>query len=285
VLENEHVTKREFPFTFRDFKVIAGILNDHAGISLRPEKEAMVYGRLAGRIRRLGLPSVRAYIKLIDRKDSDEFTNFVNALTTNVTSFFREDHHFRYISNTFLPEVYAASPYPQLRIWSAGCSVGMEPYSIAIALHETMEKMGPMDAKILATDINSSVLDMAREGVYDPSIFEEVSKTRQMSWFEPVENATDDLVRVKSALREMVSFRCLNLMAQWPMKGPFDMIFCRNVVIYFDRQVQLDLFRRFAKILRPGGLLILGYSESLGCVANQFDYCGKTIYRRRTECE
>jgi len=161
----------------------------------------------------------------------------------------------------------------------------MEPYSIAIVLQEAIDKWGLMDARILATDINSAVLETAKAGVYDLSTLEDLSKARRLQWFESQRGAEKASVRVRQPLREMISFRQLNLMGEWPMKGPFDIIFCRNVVIYFDRQLQLQLFRRFAQMLRPEGLLILGYSESLGSAAHDFTHCGRTMYRKRAECE
>ncbi len=273
--------EREFAFTKSDFRRVAKLVDRYAGISLRAEKEALVYGRLARRLRKLGLVRMRDYLDLLSDESTEEFTDFVNAITTNVTSFFREDHHFEYLGRAFLSEFYRTTNHPRrFRVWSAGCSKGMEPYSIAITLQEAMERWGFMDARILATDLNSAVLETAREGIYDIEAIEDVSKERREKWFRDLGREEEGLTRVHPTLQQLVTYRKLNLMNQWPMSGPFDAIFCRNVVIYFSRETQHALFDRFADLLRPGGLLILGHSETLGHSSGRFESCGKTIHRK-----
>jgi chemotaxis protein methyltransferase CheR len=271
---------REFQFTEKDFNRVAKLVGQHAGISLPFHKEALVYGRLARRLRALGLKSMREYLELLDDETSPEFTFFVNALTTNVTSFFREDHHFQYLANEFLPEMCRGKRDIKLRFWSAGCSKGMEPYSLAIVLYEYMEKFGPIDAKILATDLDSSVVEIAEKGVYPEDALDGMSEDRKKKWFRQGRGEHAGTIRVSPLLQRLITFRKLNLMDQWPMKGQFDMVMCRNVVIYFDRSTQAQLFYRFSDILKPNGLLVLGHSETLGECSGRFRSFGKTMHHK-----
>ncbi len=272
---------REFEFTERDFSRVSRLVGEHAGISLRPHKEALVYGRLARRLRVLGLKSMKEYLDLLGDENSQEFTHFVNALTTNVTSFFREDHHFQYLANVLLPELTKGKQKAKLRFWSAGCSKGMEPYSLAIVLYEYMEKFGPLDVKILATDLDSSVVKTAEQGIYPEESLKEMSEGRKKRWFRQGQGEQLGSVRVSPLLQRLITFRKLNLMDPWPMRSQFDVIMCRNVVIYFSRDTQTKLFHRFSDIINPGGLLVLGHSETLGACRGRFRSVGKTMHRKK----
>ncbi len=271
---------REFQFTEKDFARVSRLVGKHAGISLRPHKEALVYGRLARRVRMLGLKSMKEYLDLLGDENSQEFTHFVNALTTNVTSFFREEHHFDYLANVFLPELCKGKRNVKLRFWSAGCSKGMEPYSLAIVLYEFMEKFGPLDVKILATDLDSSVVEIAEQGIYPEEALKGMSEGRKKKWFRKGRGESEGTICVSPLLQRLITFRKLNLMDQWPMRGQFDMIMCRNVVIYFNRETQAKLFYRFSDIIKPNGLLVLGHSETLGECSGRFRSFGKTMHRK-----
>jgi chemotaxis protein methyltransferase CheR len=271
---------REFKFTEKDFARVSKLVGEHAGISLRPHKEALVYGRLARRLRVLGLKSMKEYLDLLGDENSQEFMHFVNALTTNVTSFFRENHHFNYLANEFLPEVCKGKQNDKLRFWSAGCSKGMEPYSLAIVLYEYIEKHGPLDVKILATDLDSSVVKIAEQGIYPEDTLNGMSEERKKKWFRQGLGEQQGSVCVSPLLQRLITFRKLNLMDPWPMRNQFDVIMCRNVVIYFNRETQAKLFYRFSDIIKPGGLLVLGHSETLGDCRGRFRSVGKTMHRK-----
>lgn len=271
---------REFEFTDRDFARVSKLVGEHAGISLRPHKEALVYGRLARRLRVLGLKSMKEYLDLLGDENSQEFTHFVNALTTNVTSFFRENHHFQYLANEFLPEKCKGKQKLKLRFWSAGCSKGMEAYSLAIVLYEYMEKYGPLDVKILATDLDSSVVQIAEQGIFSEESLKGMSEARKKRWFRQGRGEQEGCVRISPLLQRLITFRKLNLMDPWPMRSQFDAILCRNVVIYFTRETQAKLFYRFSDIIKPDGLLVLGHSETLGECRGRFRSVGKTMHRK-----
>ncbi len=276
---------REFKFTEKDFARVSKLVGEHAGISLRPHKEALVYGRLASRLRVLGLKSMKEYLDLLGDQNSQEFMHFVNALTTNVTSFFRENHHFNYLTHEFLPEVGKGEQNDKLRFWSAGCSKGMEPYSLAIVLYEYMEKHGPLDVKILATDLDSSVVKIAEQGIYPEDTLKGMSEERKKRWFRQGRGEQQGSVCVSPLLQRLITFRKLNLMDPWPMRNQFDGIMCRNVVIYFNRETQSKLFYRFSDIIKPGGLLVLGHSETLGDCRGRFRSVGKTMHRKLGEAK
>jgi len=271
---------REFGFTSADFRRVVRLVGEHAGIALGADKEDLVYGRLARRLRALGLRRMRDYIELLGDDDSEEFTHFVNALTTNVTSFFREEHHFHYLTDEFLPEVRARKPGSTLRIWSAGCSTGMEPYSIAIALLEAIERTGPMSVEIFASDLDSSVLATAERGVYPADALKGVSDERRGRWFREVDRSDDPPLRVHAAVRRLVSFEQLNLVGAWGPRIEFDAIFCRNTAIYFDAENRAKLIQRFLGRLPVDGLLVLGHSETVGRAGGRFRSCGHAMYRK-----
>lgn len=275
--------EREFNFTERDFNRVRKLVSEHTGISLSDAKRDLVYSRLSRRLRKLGLGEFDAYIKLLENSEDDnELIEFTNAITTNLTSFFREDHHFQHLSKTLLPELIREKKKTdgRLRIWSAGCSTGEEPYSLAMILRETLGRRPNLDVRILATDLDSNVLATAQAGVYSEERLKGVSKARQQRWFLRGKGAKSGMVRAHPELQELISFRQLNLLREWPFQGPFDFIFCRNVVIYFDKPTQKVLFNRYADILRADGHLFLGHSETMFKVCDRFELLGHTIYRR-----
>lgn len=272
----------EFEFADRDFQRIRQIINQIAGISLADSKRELVYSRLSRRLRQLGLRRFEEYCQLLEAGDNDaELGEFVNALTTNLTSFFRESHHFEFLAEDLIPRLLRERNFSRrrIRIWSAGCSTGEEPYSIAMVLREMLPAVG-WDVKILATDLDSNVLATAERGVYEWNRVRDLPEARLRRWFLKGRGSQAGMVRIAPALREMITFRRLNLMEDWPMSGSFDIVFCRNVVIYFDKPTQRVLFERFADILIEQGHLFVGHSESLFKVTERFVPLGKTIYRR-----
>ena len=274
--------EREFLFSDRDFNNIRQLVSRHTGISLSDAKRDMVYSRLARRLRRLGLDNFKQYCQLLaDDNGDEELGHFTNAVTTNLTSFFREPHHFDYLGKQLLPELLKTnSTERRLRIWSAGCSTGEEPYSIAITLQENLSCKNDWDIKILATDLDTNVLDTARRGVYAEERMKNVDKQRQRRWFRRGSGENTGLLKVKPEIQEMVTFKQLNLMREWPLKGPFDAIFCRNVVIYFDKPTQGVLMERYANVMADHGKLFLGHSETLYRVTDRFKLQGQTIYEK-----
>jgi chemotaxis protein methyltransferase CheR len=268
---------REFDFGDDDFDALRALVRKHTGISLSTAKRELVYGRLARRLRALGISSFRDYRELLtSEEDSQEMVEFCNAITTNLTAFFRESHHFDYLRDEVLTPLVTGKPGQRLRIWSAGCSTGEEPYSIAMTVRETLPDVRRHDLKILATDLDSDVLAKGRNGFYGQDRVKGLSPARLKSFFRP----SGDGYSTTQELRELITFNQLNLMNELPMKGPFDVIFCRNVVIYFDKDTQRDLFRRYARLQRPGGILFLGHSESMFKVSDDYTLIGRTIYRR-----
>lgn len=267
---------REFDFSAAQFKRVQSILKERSGIDLGDGKRVLVYGRLVRRLRALGLDDFGAYLELIEDPDSDEAGQFMNALTTNVTELFREEHHFLMLRDRIVPAL-AKTGARRLRIWSAGCSAGDEPYSTALTLAR-MPEVKDWDIKILATDIDSDILAQARSGTY---AIERVAKLDAgfRAFFRRGVGANAGLARVVPAIQALITFKQLNLQAPWPMQGPFDVIFCRNVIIYFDPATRERLVRRFAALLRPGGYLFLGHSEAPnGSNTPGMKSCGHTAF-------
>ena len=265
-----------------DFRAIAAMLHADAGIFLPETKATLVYSRLAKRLRVLGLESFRDYCALVAGEGgSDERKQMLVALTTNVTSFFREPHHFEHLKQRTLPPLLqAARKGGRVRIWSAGCSKGHEPYSIAMCILGLMPEAASLDVKVLATDIDTNVLAEAQGGVYDEGVTASVPKMERSRFFAPVRDAASRTVRVSDNVRALVSFRELNLIGHWPMRGTFNAIFCRNVVIYFDEPTQERIWGRFAGLLAPGGSLYVGHSERVsGASAASFGNDGTTTYK------
>jgi chemotaxis protein methyltransferase CheR len=268
---------KEFLMTKKDFQRIQKIAYTITGINLGDHKQSMVYGRLARRLRALQLKNFEDYCLLVEQENSGEIDEFVNSITTNLTSFFRENHHFEYLRNTVLPELLVKNAQSRrLRIWSAGCSTGEEPYSIAMVLR-TCTQLAGWDVKVLATDLDSNVIANASRGEYAVNRADTIPDEFRRFF---VRSTQGDLVRIKDDVRNLITFKQLNLLNPWPMKGPFDLIFCRNVVIYFDLPTQITLFDRYAEILRNQGYLFIGHSENLHKVSTRFANLGKTMYRR-----
>jgi chemotaxis protein methyltransferase CheR len=276
----------EFVLTAADFKSIAGMLHADAGIYLPESKSSMVYSRLAKRLRTLGLKSFRDYCELVGSVNGvDERQQMLAALTTNVTRFFREPHHFDHLKKTVLPPLLdEARRGGRVRIWSAACSSGQEPYSIALTLLSLMNDASRYDIKILATDIDPNMVAEASRGVYADNLMTEVPKEFRERWFNKQRDDGSLRWSVSDALRDLVSFRELNLIGNWPMKGSFQVIFCRNVVIYFEDDTQKKIWSRFQSLLSPGGRLFIGHSERVsGPAAQGFESEGITTYRLRKE--
>jgi chemotaxis protein methyltransferase CheR len=272
---------QDFVLSQPEFERLRQLVREHTGIALSDAKRQLVYGRLARRLRALKLDSFGAYIELIEDRDPVELEEFVNAVTTNLTSFFREPHHFDYLAREALPALVArAAGSNRLRIWCCAASTGEEPYSIAMVLREAENSLRGWDVKLLATDLDSNVLAAGAAGVYAAERFQGMDPKRVARFFDKGGGAHAGKLRAREELRHLITFRQLNLMQDWPLRGPFDAIFCRNVIIYFDKATQRTLFERMAMLQRPGDLLFLGHSESLYRVSDRYELIGRTIYRR-----
>lgn len=276
--------RHEFPLRPEDFRFIADRLRQHAGIVLHEHKREMVYGRLVHRIRELGLASFAEYCeRLQGPAAADELGMMVNALTTNLTGFFREAHHFEALRTTALPELVARARDlgRRLRLWSAACSSGEEPYSMAMTLLASGIDLRGWDVRILATDLDTNMLAKARQGIYSAEALVKLPPDVRARLATPAaDRGKGEAVQIRPELRQLVTFRQLNLLERWPMRGPFDIIFCRNVLIYFDAETKAGLIDRSRDVLRPGGWLCLGHSESLLSGPSDFKLVGRTIYRR-----
>ena len=270
----------EFLLTQRDFRTIAGLLETEAGITLSEGKATLLYSRLGKRLRALGMQDFSQYCDLVESVgNEDERERMVRALTTNVTRFYREPHHFEYLRGVLLPPLLrAAERGARVRIWSAACSTGPEPYSIALTILDLLPKAAQLNIRVLATDIDTGVLEEAATGRYNAESLEPVPRATLDRWF----TRDGDEWRVSADLRQLVTFRMLNLIKPFPMKGPFDAIFCRNVVIYFNESLQQAVWSRFEPLLTPSGILFAGHSERVtGPAAASFRSCGITIYQRQ----
>lgn len=275
-MSSETATReREFAFTARDFEQIRGLIYQHAGISLSDGKVDMVYSRIARRLRANGLTSFQGYLDFLDA-NPEEWQDFTNSLTTNLTSFFREEHHFPVLAERAL-EAKGKGQSP-VTLWSSACSTGEEPYSMAMTLVDAFGTWTP-PVKILATDLDTNVLKQAYKGIYPIERVEKLSAETRKRFFQRGKGDKAGMVRVRPEIRALVSFHPLNLLdGQWPMRGRFDAIFCRNVLIYFDKPTQYKLLARFHPLLREEGLLFVGHSESLTHAADLFRLRGKTVY-------
>jgi len=271
----------DYPLTDAQFNRIRQLVREHTGIALSEAKRQLVYGRLARRLRALKLESFGEYVELLERGVEAELEEFTNAITTNLTSFFREPHHFEYLASDVLPKIVAKdSGVRRARIWCCAASTGEEPYSIAMVLREAQDMLNGFDVKLLATDLDSAVLATGAAGVYNAERLKSVSSTRVSRFFRKGSGEQTGKFRAEDELRNLITFKQLNLMHEWPVRGPFDAIFCRNVIIYFDKETQRALFERMAALQRPGDMLFLGHSESLYRVSDKYELIGRTIYRR-----
>lgn len=271
----------EFKFTQKDFDHLRKLVTQHSGITLSDAKKSLVYGRLARRLRKLGLTSFKEYCQILDGGDEEELSNFINAITTNLTSFFRENHHFDFLNKKLLPAYKQNNSSRRLRIWSAGCSTGEEPYSIAATLYDFFKADTGWDIKILATDLDTNVVAHGKAGIYNEKTIEDLSSQQRQRWFKKGTGTNEGMYRVIPEIRQMITFRPLNLMREWPMKNQFDIIFCRNVVIYFDKEAKKKLFERYANIMPDDGYLFIGHSENLFRTSDRFDSIGHTIYQKK----
>lgn len=264
--------------TDRQFQRICGLLYGVARINLGEGKQPLVRSRLSKRVRQLGLADFEEYLALVESPGgAAELAGMVDALTTNKTSFFREAQHFDFLVRDLAEHFRSRS---RLRIWSAGCSTGQEPYTLGIVLREALTPEQLRDTLVLATDIAAPVLERARRGEYSLEELEGISPAQRERWFAREARAGGDLYRVRESVSRMIRFARLNLMDAWPMQGPFDYIFCRNVMIYFDRETQQQLVARFRTMLRDGGCLLVGHAESLSGRADGLNYVVPAVYRR-----
>jgi chemotaxis protein methyltransferase CheR len=276
------IETREFAYTRDDFERVRRYIHERAGIALAPGKSEMVYSRLAKRVRALGIGTFDAYLALLDDAAHPEWEHFVNALTTNQTDFFREAHHFPILAQHAL-SLFAQHAQPlgrPVRVWSAASSTGEEPYTIAMTMCEAFGRFDP-PVRILATDLDSKVLATGQDGVYPLERIAGVEPERVKRFFLKGKGAREGMVRVRDELRALVEFRPLNLRdTSWDVQGPFDAIFCRNVLIYFDKPTQRGVLERLAQRLAPDGLYFAGHSESLLHAADLFSPRGRTVYRK-----
>ncbi|MDR2030791.1 MAG: chemotaxis protein CheR [Azoarcus sp.] len=265
---------REFEFTTVDFERIRKLIYEHAGIALSPAKQDMVYSRLARRLRACGDKSFAQYLQRLER-DRGEWETFVNSLTTNLTSFFRESHHFDILAQ----QIKQVKDKRAIRIWCCAASTGEEPYSLAITACETFSNLAP-SVEIIASDIDTAVLAHGEKGCYRRDRVEKLPQAYITRYF--MHSATDeDIYTVRPELRRLISFRRINLLSPtWTVQGPLDAIFCRNVMIYFDKQTQYGILKRFAPLLRPDGRLYAGHSESFMHASDLLRSLGRTVYVR-----
>lgn len=267
---------REFEFTYDDFSKIKKLIYDWAGISLNDNKQEMVYSRLARRLRATHCSSFKDYLSSLQSgNNKSEWEHFTNALTTNLTSFFRESHHFPILSDHLLSQ--NSKP---LKVWCSAASTGEEPYSLAITAMETFNSYTP-PVQIIASDIDTNVLAKASDGVYPIDRVNKLSSDRIKKYFLKGKNQFDGMARVRKELRDLITFKQVNLLAEsYDMGMIFDVIFCRNVMIYFDKETQYKILKRFVPLLQPNGLLFTGHSESFLHASDLFKPLGKTVYRR-----
>jgi chemotaxis protein methyltransferase CheR len=265
--------QKEFLFTSADFERIRAMLYKHSGIKLNDSKMDMVYSRLARRLRANGLKTFQDYLSRVEKQEDGEWEVFINSLTTNLTAFFREPHHFPLLKT----HVLSLRKRP-LRLWCSAASTGEEPYTIAMSMVEAFGNYKP-PVEIIATDIDTNVLNKAKAGVYQMDRVEKLPQETLKRFFLKGSGSNANQVKVRKELCDLISFRQLNLLdSQWPINGLFDVIFCRNVMIYFDKDTQYKILKRFAPMMEPHGLLFAGHSESLHHASDLFKLRGQTVY-------
>ena len=271
----ESISEREFAFTAADFEKVKGLIHRHAGIALSDSKQNMVYSRLGRRLRALKLQRFDDYLGLIEDGKGEEWQSFVNSLTTNLTSFFREEHHFPILAAL----LKSLTGRGEIRIWCSASSTGEEPYSIAITAREALGTSASR-MKTLATEIDTNVLEIAQRGIYPEEGVARLDEKLVRNYFLRGGGDKGGLIRIKPEVQSLVSFRQINLLApKWPLSQKYDAIFCRNVMIYFDRPTQRGVLEKFAPLLQPHGRLFIGHSESLGYARDLFELDGRTVYR------
>ncbi|WP_347888771.1 CheR family methyltransferase [Nitrosomonas europaea] len=267
---------REYAFSVHNFECVKRLIYARAGIALAENRQEMVYTRLSRRLRATGSRGFGEYLERLEGDDRDaEWESFVNALTTNLTSFFREAHHFPILAE----HVKKRQPGQTMKLWCSAASTGEEPYSMAMTMVETFNSLKP-PVRILATDIDTEVLAAARKGVYSLDRLESISPERIRRFFLKGKNSTSGYARVRQELRDLITFRPLNLQdPKWPMHGPFDAIFCRNVMIYFDKPTQYQILQKFVPLLNHGGLLFMGHSEVFQHASDLIRLVDRTVYK------
>lgn len=279
---NMAYSQREFSFEPEDLTAIARLAYDEAGIVLQPTKAQLVYGRLARRIRACGLTSFADYIALI-QEDDEERTHAIDALTTNHTSFFRENHHFEHFTESCWPALKKRlATGGRVRLWSSACSSGEEPYSWLLSIlgpdRSAASALAKQDFKLLGTDLSTEILTAAKTARYHADTVKTIPADLRAAWVGPGEGGGAQL---HPLLRQLASFRYLNLLGQWPMRSQFDAIFCRNVMIYFDEETKSRLQSRLADQLAVGGFLYIGHSERLSPdVVGRFSWVGRTTFQK-----
>ncbi|GLT16878.1 chemotaxis protein methyltransferase 3 [Vibrio zhanjiangensis] len=276
--DDEAVSDREFELTDQDFRFIQWFMHKHAGIYFSDRKRTMVYGRISRQLRRLGLNRFTDYKQLIEQ-DSEERVGFINSLTTNKTQFFREYHHFEFLENVMFKE-WEKQGLKNINVWSAGCSTGEEPYSFASSLF-VKKAFDLFQVQIHATDLDTKVLSHAKQGIYSDEAIASIPVKYLQPCFFKGKGAQQGKIKVAKGLQNYINFQQLNLLDEWKWKEPFDLISCRNVMIYFDKQTQEKLISRFYQQLKPHGILFLGHSESVGSCSDLFRHLGKTIYLKQ----
>jgi len=268
----------------KDFRMISDMVYKHCGINLHDGKKELVRARLAKRLRLGNFKTFPEYMKhVMTDKTGKEFSTLIDSLSTNLTSFFREGQHFQYLRAELLPRMLERKRKERnfrVRCWSAGCSSGEEPYSIAMTLLEAIAGQGRWDVKLLATDISTTILESARKGVYAKERVAPVPPLQRGKYLLSRRQNGQEVFEVSKSLRDVIIFKYLNLLQDWPIRGPLDFIFCRNVIIYFDKPTQQRLINRFWSLLGPGGILFTGHSESLTGIEHKFDYIQPTIYMK-----
>ena len=274
------VSDGEFAFTWADFHRIAQIVHAESGIVLGDNKVNLVYSRLAKRLRKIGLRSFHDYCELVQRNDgADERQAMIAAMTTNVTRFFREAHHFSFLEKSVLPPLLArAKRGGRVRLWSSACSSGEEPYSLALTILGLMPDAGEHDILILASDLDPNMLERAEIGLYTAAQVEPIPAELRRKCIAAARGDGAMGFEVTAPVRKLVRFRELNLLDSWPMRSGFDVIFCRNVMIYFDEETQNGIWKRFAKVLEPDGVLCIGHSERIAA-SMPFELVAQTSYR------
>lgn len=267
----------------RDFWRFSALVHEKCGIELHEGKKELVRARLSKRLREGGFKDFRAYYKFLTEDDSgDELVRMLDAVSTNLTSFFREEKHFDFLKNTVLPSCVAENGrYKRLRAWSAGCSSGEEPYSLAICVLEYFGDSLPFDTKILATDISTNVLARAKTGIYSSDRLAKIPKPTLRKYFQKGYGSQEGRFRVKRSIKDMIKYQRFNLMDSFPFRETFNFVFCRNVMIYFNKQTQQMLVNKFYDCLVDGGYLLIGHSESLTGIDHGFKYIKPTVYHKQ----
>ena len=268
------------PLTDALFKKFSDLVFENTGIFLKSEKKELLNARLGKRLRQCKIASFKEYYKFVQADASgEELISLINSVSTNFTSFFRENSHFEYLSSTVLPE-FSGSSNSELKLWSAACSSGEEPYTLSIVLNNHKQKDRQFSFAIQATDISTRVLDIAKNGVYAEERIRTISQNVLRQYFQKGKGNSEGFVKVKKELRDPITFKRFNLMGDFPWQEEFDVIFCRNVMIYFNRDTQQELIRKFNRCLKPGGYLFIGHSESLTSIDHPFEQVSTTAYKK-----